>query len=92
MSNRFGEKDKCLGCVNYTSACRCPSPEAIKTACQKIKARREGLGIDGRDVTPSEVRTDSAWIYHLATIALEASKESGFNACGVAQDPSEFAH
>lgn len=73
MSNRFGEKDKCIGCEYHSTNCFCPSEADIETACQEMRAQREKLGIDGRAVTPSDVPTDSAWIIFLANEKLKAT-------------------
>ena len=74
MSNRFGEKDKCIGCVDYQAdICTCPSPDDIATAAKEMRDKREKLGIDGREVTPSDVKTDSAWVIFLANEKLKAT-------------------
>lgn len=73
MSNRFGEKDKCLSCEYHSSDCFCPNEADIETACQEMRARREKLGMDGREVTPSDVKTDSAWVIFLAKEKLKVT-------------------
>ena len=73
-SNRFGQNDKCLNCVDYqATGCTCPNPNDIETAAKEMRAEREKLGIDGRAVTPSDVKTDSAWVIFLANEKLKAT-------------------
>ena len=49
------------------------SPDDIATAAKEMRAKREKLGIDGREVTPSDVKTDSAWVIFLANEKLKAT-------------------
>lgn len=72
MSDRFG--DKCKNCVNYqANFCSCPNPDDIEASAKEMRARREKLGIDGREVTPSDVKTDSAWVIFLAKEKLKVT-------------------